>query len=114
MSMADLTKIATCCYCGTRAVLNLRGVTYHELACRSCGAKLNHMKSLKTGAFSAPGVKKTRPVYEASGPKTPHRKKPKKPKYTSPAHAKKSRKKRKGWLADVFDELGDFVEDFFD
>ncbi|WP_417743527.1 hypothetical protein [Salipiger sp.] len=43
------TKIATCCYCGTRAALVLdRG--RHELACSSCGAPLHELKQLRTAA----------------------------------------------------------------
>jgi len=40
------TKVATCCYCGTRAALVLRGRERHELACSSCGAPLHEMKQL--------------------------------------------------------------------
>ena len=40
------TKIATCCYCGTRAALVLSGKTRHELACSSCGAPLHELKKL--------------------------------------------------------------------
>ena len=36
-------KIATCCYCGTRAALQLRGDVQHELACASCGAPLHNL-----------------------------------------------------------------------
>lgn len=98
--MPDLTKIATCCYCGTRAVLKLGGTTgHHELACRSCGAKLHHMKQLRAHAKTAPAPKRT-PVAAA-----PVKVKP-----------KKSRKKikRRRWLADLWDEVEDLVEDVFD
>ena len=40
------TKIATCCYCGTKAVLVLRGKDKHELACSNCGAPLRALKML--------------------------------------------------------------------
>ena len=41
------TKVATCCYCGTRAALVLdRG--RHELVCSMCGAPLGALKSLKS------------------------------------------------------------------
>lgn len=43
-------KIATCCYCGTRAALVLRGKTRHELSCGSCGAPLHDLKMLRTDA----------------------------------------------------------------
>ena len=41
------TKMATCCYCGTRAILTLKGKERHELACSNCGAPLHEMKMLK-------------------------------------------------------------------
>ncbi len=39
-------KIATCCYCGTRAALVLRGEGRHELSCAACGAPLHEMKAI--------------------------------------------------------------------
>ncbi|MEM6308225.1 MAG: hypothetical protein AAF701_09600, partial [Pseudomonadota bacterium] len=39
-------KIATCCYCGTRAALVLKGDIQHELACSSCGAPLHNLKHM--------------------------------------------------------------------
>lgn len=41
------TKVATCCYCGTRAALVLRDTGRHELSCSSCGAPLHDMKMLR-------------------------------------------------------------------
>ena len=43
-------KIATCCYCGTRAALTLKGVGRHELACSNCGAPLRELKMLRRDA----------------------------------------------------------------
>lgn len=39
-------KIATCCYCGTKAALVLRGKDSYELNCGSCGAPLHDLKRL--------------------------------------------------------------------
>ena len=39
-------KIATCCYCCTKAALVLRGKDNHELSCGSCGAPLHDLKRL--------------------------------------------------------------------
>jgi len=39
-------KIVTCCYCGTKAALVLRGEKHHELSCSNCGAPLQAMKML--------------------------------------------------------------------
>ena len=47
-------KIATCCYCGTRAALVLRGEGRHELSCASCGAPLHLMKNLPVDAVQGP------------------------------------------------------------
>lgn len=44
--MAYPQKIVTCCYCGSRAALVLKGKTTHELACSSCGAPLHDLKML--------------------------------------------------------------------
>ena len=38
--MPHSSKIVTCCYCGSRAALVLRGKERHELACSNCGALL--------------------------------------------------------------------------
>lgn len=54
------TKIATCCYCGTRAALVLGGRGRHELACSSCGAPLHEMKMLR--ADHAGGRDRDRPI----------------------------------------------------
>ncbi|PWE33521.1 hypothetical protein DDZ14_04845 [Maritimibacter sp. 55A14] len=40
------TKIATCCYCGQRTVLEL-GRERHQLQCAGCGAPITRMKPLK-------------------------------------------------------------------
>ena len=40
------TKITTCCYCGSRAALVLRGKERHELSCGSCGAPIHTLKML--------------------------------------------------------------------
>lgn len=89
------TKIATCCYCGTRAALVLKGKQRHELSCSSCGAPLHDLKMV------------------------PKRKlcndKPKRDSYkTATAYKSKKKKKKKGIFARVIDEAWDVVEDIFD
>ena len=55
------TKVATCCYCGTKAALVLRGEKRHELTCSSCGSPLRNMKFMPVSTQS---VKKTqKPSY---------------------------------------------------
>ncbi|MEV8465651.1 hypothetical protein AB0T83_02505 [Fluviibacterium sp. DFM31] len=70
--MPQGTKIATCCYCGTRAALVLTGRAGHELACASCGAPLHDLKALKTQP--AP-VKPGKTRMKTSKPKKKKRKK---------------------------------------
>ena len=91
------TKIATCCYCGTRAALVLRGDTRHELACSACGAPLHEMKMLR--------IDHPHDHYRPAKP-------PKKPKpLKSP---KPPKRRRKSLKSKIFDELWDAVEDIFD
>lgn len=48
--MPYTSKIVTCCYCGSRAALVLKGKERHELACANCGAPLHELKMLRTDA----------------------------------------------------------------
>jgi len=100
------TKIATCCYCGTKAALVLRGKTHHELSCSSCGAPLQAMKMLPSGLdrVTAPAATPTRP-------------KPKKRSKSKPSHwveKKRKSKKRKGFGQKLWSEFWDEIEDIFD
>lgn len=99
-------KIATCCYCGTRAALVLRGNDRHELSCSSCGAPLHDMKMLPIA-----------PEQAAAPTARPARHRPEKParetRYTQPKRPKKSRK-TKSLGRKVAAELWDFIEDIFD
>jgi len=99
-------KIATCCYCGTRAALILRGKDRHELACSSCGAPLHNLKMLPIGPerVTARAATPTRPEPKAVHPKQPHPK---------PRKVKK-RKKRKGLFRHLAEEIWDEIEDIFD
>lgn len=92
-------KIATCCYCGTRAALVLTGRGRHELACSSCGAPLHEMKMLK----AEPDPRKDRPKpSRARAAQTYHR----------PVKRKvKKRKSRTRWM---LEEAWDLIEDIFD
>ena len=88
-------KIVTCCYCGARAALIL-DKRRHELACSSCGAPLHDLKMMPKAAKGD-----REPVKD-------YRKRK--------AHPirKQKKKKRKGFLAEVFDEAFDLIEDIFD
>lgn len=89
------TKVATCCYCGTRAALVLKGRERHELACTSCGAPLHDLKMLPKAR------KGDRELVRPLKP-TVAKKKPKKT------------KKRKSLFKTVFEEAFDVIEDIFD
>ena len=93
------TKIATCCYCGTRAALVLDSGR-HELSCASCGAPLHELKKLRSDAVDR-GSLRHRPDPLRDGPRKPGKKsrKKKKPKTLG-------RKAAKG--------LFDLLEDIFD
>lgn len=91
-------KIATCCYCGTRAALKLSGDVQHELACASCGAPLHEIKQM--------------PVRSDKAEKKQHYEKPVSRK-KSLKKLKKTKKRKKGFLSDIFDDFDD-IFDIFD
>ena len=96
-------KIATCCYCGTRAALSLRGKERHELACSNCGAPLHELKMLRSDAVGDRELVRQSPVrmdnrYRDNG-----------------YRGKKRRKKKQRSLAHRFmEEVWDVAEDIFD
>jgi len=95
-----VTKVATCCYCGTKAALVLRGKERHELSCSACGAPLHALKILPQQA------KQPKPRSAVS-----HRPKP--AKHAAPSRPGK-RKKRKSFKKRIWEEVWDVVEDIFD
>ncbi len=103
-------KIATCCYCGARTALSLKGTTRHELACSSCGAPLHDLKQMP---ISKPH---DGPVKPATVKPSRIRVKPDDPIKGYKWDRKKDRKRKKKkskftWLAEkIWDEL----EDVFD
>ena len=94
-----MNKIATCCYCGTRAALRLDRER-HELVCSACGAPLHEMKTLRTGHEEARhhDLVKPSPV-RGTLPEKAKRRKP---------------KKRKSLGRKLFSEAFDLIEDIFD
>ena len=90
-------KIATCCYCGTRAALNLRGTERHELACSNCGAPLHEMKMLRSDAVGERELVRPSPI--RSGHDLRRRKK---------------KKKTKSLSQRFMEEVWDAAEDLFD
>lgn len=90
-------KIATCCYCGTRAALVLDKAR-HELACSACGAPLHNLKGLKSDHIDK-------------------RKASHQPKYGAPLNRQKQnkkKKKKKSGMSRFFGEAFDIIEDIFD
>lgn len=104
--MAYTTKIATCCYCGSRAALVL-GKDRHELTCASCGAPLHDMKRFREATPA-------RPVRTA-GPSQPSSHQPSR---SRPVHQeplpRKYPKKRKSIMRFLVKEAFDVIEDIFD
>ena len=106
--MPQTLKIATCCYCGTRAALVLHK-TRHELSCASCGAPLHEMKTMPVTAL--------RQAHSAQMPMPKRRKPANRPaeKRCEKRKPKKSRHKpRRRWGHEMIEELWDIVEDVFD
>ncbi|MEL6620529.1 MAG: hypothetical protein AAFY39_17250 [Pseudomonadota bacterium] len=96
--MAFPTKIATCCYCGTRAALVLRGAQRHELACSSCGAPLHNLKMLP---------KHRRHDREPVRGAVSHQPRPE-------GIKKKKRKSRWSRFGDILEDAFDIIEDILD
>ena len=95
-------KIATCCYCGTRAVL-VFDRSRHELSCGSCGAPLHKMKAMPLARA---------PVQQRwSEPSAPL----KRYKSSKKKRVERPLKRRGKSLAKkAFEELWDVIEDIFD
>ncbi|MES0824667.1 hypothetical protein [Ruegeria sp. SCP11] len=89
------SKIATCCYCGTRAALVLKGQQRHELSCSSCGAPLHDLKMV-------PKRKLTESKVRHDSRKS------------ASSYKKKKPKKKKTMFSRVLDEAWDAIEDIFD
>lgn len=99
-------KIVTCCYCGTRAALVLKGKTRHELACSNCGAPLHDLKMLPVDRRG------DRELVTAPRPRSkPDAKKP---------WARKGKRRKTGaakklsLFKDLAEEAFEFIEDIFD
>nr|WP_170331621.1 hypothetical protein [Ruegeria arenilitoris] len=88
------SKIATCCYCGTRAALVLKGKQRHELSCSSCGAPLHDLKMVPKRKLVEKQTKRDMGKFAGS--------------------PKKKKKKNKGVFSRVLDEAWDVIEDIFD
>ena len=103
--MAYSTKIATCCYCGTRAALVLDKAR-HEFGCASCGAPLHNLKRMPMEAVGETArpreIKHSKPLQVQK-----HDHRPRKLKTHRP-------KRRKSLFSRALEEIFDVVEDIFD
>jgi hypothetical protein len=100
-----VTKIATCCYCGTKAALVLRGIDKHELACGNCGAPLRSLKMLP--------VSPDRPR-EPAARFADYSSKPVEKSEGYAVSRPKKRRKTKSFGRRVFSQLWDVIEDVVD
>lgn len=98
--MPHSAKIATCCYCGTRAALTLRGRERHELACSTCGAPLHEMKMLKVQEPKRP-AHRPRPSDARPEPR-PRRQK------------KRGKSLSQRFMEEAWDLAEDLLDDIFD
>ena len=99
--MKENTKIATCCYCGARTILQLRARGGHELACGRCGAPLHEMKAMPVAR-----AKPAKPAKSVAQPAKYSDPKPRKSKRKSP-------KKAKGigyWIGEALEEIVDIFD----
>lgn len=118
-----MRKIATCCYCGKRAALVLRGEGRHELSCAACGAPLHEMKAMPCSVQARTAAK--------PGPAPKVRRMPAPHPYETGRDAggdigsdygrddrsgrpMKRRKRRKPFFRKALEEIWDVVEDIFD
>ncbi len=110
--MPHRTKIATCCYCGMRAALVLRGRERHELACASCGAPLHDLKMLRADAVETRPAAPRRPTPSAA--KKARKRPAQRPCKKSETYREKPRKRRKSTARWLLEEAFDALEDIFD
>ena len=101
--MPHTSKIVTCCYCGSRAALVLKGRERHELACSNCGAPLHELKMLRADARGERELVRPSPLRMAEH-------KPKK----SRKKAKRGRSLSQRFMAELKDAAEDILDDVFD
>jgi hypothetical protein len=100
------TKIATCCYCGTKAALVLRGNDRHELTCSNCGAPLRALKMLPKQPTQAAAP--ARPTQRKRVEKYPEYR------HERPTKRKKSKGFGRRFISQVWDVVEDVVDEIFD
>lgn len=113
--MPHQMKIATCCYCGKRAALVLKGDQRHELVCSGCGAPLHRLKMMPS-ATGANLRESGKPAKHACKPVKSEPKAKKAPgAIPIPVRSRKSKsRKKKSVFRSVLSEAFDVIEDIFD
>lgn len=97
------TKIATCCFCGSRSVLQLRELAgHHELACANCAAPISDMKPMKVSK-DRPSPRRVKPDFE-----------PWHAAYNRKVKPRKKRRFLEDFFEDILEDIWDEVEDIFD
>ena len=118
--MSGATLIS-CCYCGAQDIFKVHKGKRRQLACLSCGAPMRKMSPIKvTEPVAKPKpAAKPAPVTSPEGDRykskyEKYKSKYEKSKQHSAYHRK--RKKKKGWVAELWDDLDDIfdIEDWFD
>ncbi|MEM6941792.1 MAG: hypothetical protein AAF943_13230 [Pseudomonadota bacterium] len=104
-------KIATCCFCGTKAALTL-DQGRHELVCQSCGAPIRDLKTMPTQRGKQQARKKKR---KAVDHRPELRDFPRTVALAPKRHEKPRRGKKRGrWFKKFAEEVFDLVEDILD
>lgn len=103
------TKVATCCYCGTRAALVL-DAGRHELTCQGCGAPLHELKALPVLGETFRGRRGSEDRYGGSTHRSSDFGQGRRPVKAKGKKIKKKKSKSKRF----FEEAFDFLEDIFD
>ncbi len=119
--MSGATLIS-CCYCGAQDIFKIHKGKRRQLACLSCGAPMRKMTPVKViEPFARPKTAAIPTPARAEAPRDKYKSKYEiyKSKYEkSKRHAAyhKKRKKKKGWIAELWEDLDDIfdIDDWFD
>ncbi len=116
--MSGATLIS-CCYCGAQDIFKIHKGKRRQLACLSCGAPMRKMTQVKVTEPVAKPAPEAKPAAAPGRDKYKSKYERYKSKYeTSKRHAAyhKKRKKKKGWVAELWDDLDDIfdIDDWFD
>lgn len=103
--MVMTPKIATCCYCGTRAALRM-DQERHELTCSNCGAPLRNLRNIHLESSERPS-KKSKGKKQKKKNSELHYVERKPP-------VRKPRKRRRGLMSKMLEEAFDVIEDILD